>query len=58
MSLTDILIVALFAVVGGSLVLLSTRLRIGGCRPCRARQLDAPPDAAPNNPHNPIGPAL
>jgi hypothetical protein len=54
MSLTDILIVAVFAGVGGSLVL----LWIGGCRPCRARQLDAPPDAAPNNPHNPIGPAL
>ena len=58
MPLTDILIVALFAVVGGLLVLLSTRFKIGGCRPCRARQLDAPSEAPPNNPHNPIGPAL
>lgn len=46
MSLTDVLIVAIFTLLGGGLVLLSTRLKLGGCRPCRERK----------NPQNPIGP--
>ena len=46
MSLQDILIVTSFALIGGMLVLLSRRFKIGGCRPCRDRK----------NPQNPIGP--
>jgi hypothetical protein len=46
MSFPDILIVAFFALLGGALVLLSTRFKIGGCRPCRERK----------NPQDPIGP--
>jgi hypothetical protein len=46
MSLQDIVIVTAFALIGGVLVLLSRRFKIGGCRPCREQK----------NPQDTIGP--
>jgi hypothetical protein len=48
MSLQDILIVTSFALLGGVLILLSRRFKIGGCRPCRERK--NPQDAIGSDP--------